>query len=408
MKKVALCLAALAMLCVCAAAAPVQRIHYIKKPLFNIPAIVKSGADFELEVETGGRLTLQGAYLEPVGTPSKRIALKLAPKGGEETLLKYAVTVPADVPEGLYDLSVQFKDNKSDYERVDYQPHAVKVIKEYKNEYNIVQITDIHFNVQDDESEDVNRLSRQLLMDISKFNPEFVIFTGDLGLEPPTYDWDYIYAYEQFLQIMRVPMYMIPGNHEMYYDKTAGHVTDGAEYWTATYGPMYHSFDYGKTHFIGMADYEGWEPKWRTRKNPDSMFFATVLNGVISDSQWKWIQADLEASHARGQECVAYMHIPLEYLQGGRKIGAPPFTAPGPDPDTFASTLTKNGCEYIFVGHNHYNQDEQFGELKERLTIGVGANTPKANGKKGFRVIHIKDGKVTGTETYEIGYEDLK
>jgi len=405
--------AAIAILILSAAAAlgtPVQRVRAIQSPLFNIPAIVKAGDSFKLEIETGGKLTLTGASLEVVNNPAKRFPLKLKQVSSEGTRAVYSATVPATAPEALFDLAAQFSDSSSEYDRTDQQPHAVKVVKKFKTEYDIIQITDIHFNVQDVKGQDFNRLRRWFLKEVSRRNPEFVIFTGDLGLEPPTYDWDYIYGYEQFSQNLTVPVFMVPGNHEMYYDKTPERTIDGAEYWKATYGPMYHSFDYGKTHFIGIADYECWEPKWRTRKSPDAMFHATVLNACISDKEWSWIQDDLKASSARGQSCVAYAHIPIETLQGGRKIGMPPFIGPGPNTDQFVKVLTDSGCTHIFVGHNHYNKEFKFGKLTEFLTIGSGtaSNSKKDYGTQGFSIIHIKDGKVTGTKTVEMSLKDMK
>jgi len=389
-------------------AAPVQRIHAIKMPLLNVPAIVKAGSQFALKIDTGGHLTLETAALEAINTPAKRFPLEIKKVSESGNIKTYSATVSPDTPEALYDLAAQFADSNSEHAHIDYQPHSVKVIKEFKTEYDFIQITDIHFNVQDQKGIDVNRAPRQLLLDAEALKPEFIIFTGDLGLEPPTYDVDYVYGYEQFLQLLRTPVYMVPGNHEMYFDQTGDRTIDGSEYWKATYGPMYHSFDYGRNHFIGMADYEGLAPKWRTRKSPDAMFFATVLNAVMSDEQWKWVKEDLAAAGSRGLSCIAYAHIPIETLQGGKKIGRPAFTVPGPSKEEFVKTLTQNGCSYLFVGHNHLNKINKFGDLTEVLTVGAGASTPLDKNQIGFRSIHVKDGAITDMKMHFISYQDFK
>ncbi len=384
-------------------AAGVQRIHEIKSPLFASPAIVKAGADLTVKIAVPETLSVVEICLNGVDDTSIHNCLKYGEPGREGDLAVFKVKVPVNFTPALYDLAVNFSDNNWDY-----QLHAVKVVKEFKRDFYIVQLTDIHFNCQDFLKKDMNRIRRRLLLEINKLNPEFVMFTGDIGLDPETYKWDYIYGFEEFAGRLRVPMYMIPGNHEQYYLKTNDEEVDGDELWNITYGPKYLSFDYGNLHVIGMNTFD-WPRKWRNRRWKEAAFYGSLFNAEISDEQWKWALADLDSAKARGQGLLAFTHIPIEMLMGGKKLGIlkDTLTVQGPDQDQFAAALAERGCETLFVGHMHYNTVKKFGKLTEILTKGAGAAGGDTN-KWGFQVIHIVDGQVKGYKFHEWGFSDLK
>ena len=390
-------------------AAPVQRIRNIKKPLFNIPAIVKAGDAFELVVAPENGVAPVAAYLYPADSPNGTIALNLETKSEASGLITYAATVATDVPEALYDVSVYFPMPGREDDIWDIQPHAVKVVREFKSTFDFVHLTDIHFNVQDVKGQDMNRI-RRLLQDIAKHKPEFILFTGDLGLNPETYDRDYVYGYEELTRWTPAPIFMVPGNHELYFTDKSEPPIDGLDYWTAAYGPTHSSFDYGNVHFVNINTFD-WPQRWRNRRAQETMFSGTVINAYISPEQWNWLKADLAASAAAGKTCVAASHIPIGTLQGGRSVGIPPKTqkVPGPTVDDFTTLLNNSNCSHIFIGHMHYNEEHPFGALKEELTRSSGISSGGDPGEDwGYRIVHVKDGKVTGWDEYEIGFEDLK
>jgi hypothetical protein len=61
-------------------AAPVQRIRNIKKPLFNVPAIVKAGDAFELVIAPENGVAPVAAQLYPADSPNGLFELKLEKK----------------------------------------------------------------------------------------------------------------------------------------------------------------------------------------------------------------------------------------------------------------------------------------------------------------------------------------
>jgi hypothetical protein len=387
-----------------AAAAPIQRIHQIQSPLLSIPAIVKAGDSFAIKLNLAPDQKLVSARLQSLTDPAKQIELKLAGQSFVDGLAVRTANVPADTPEDTYDLIVALNDATSDT-----QPHAVKVIKQFKEDFDFIQLTDIHFNVQFMPDKDMNLIRRRIMQDITALKPEFVIFTGDLGLDPETYDTDYKYGYEEITKYMQAPMFMIPGNHEQYYLKDDAQEIDGDQYWTAAYGPTHHSFDYGKMHFVGINDFE-FTQRWRERRSKEAAFAGTLINSHLSTEQWAWLQGDLKSSHERGQYCVAYAHIPVENMMGGKTIGSPPKREKldGPTDKQFINLLDSDGCAYIFIGHMHMNVERKFGALTEILTRDAGISKSKTRPKWGYRVIHVKGGQIIGSEIIEIGFEDLE
>jgi len=386
------------------AAAPVQRIHEIQSPLISGPVFVTPGGSFEIKLKLEGKAAA-GAELIAAADAAKTAALALGTAAaGPDGLSVVSASVPAEAAEALYDLKVNFSDGTSDT-----QPHCVKVLKEFKKDFDFVHITDIHFNVDHFEGEgDMNLIRRRLLQDISAQNPEFVVFGGDLGLNPETYDVDYVYGYGEFLNNLTVPMFMVPGNHELYVDDRVNPVIDGLDYWKAAYGPTYRSFDYGVMHVVGINTFD-WDAKFRRRFDEEMVFFGTVINAFIGPEQWNWLKGDLETAAGAGKNIVAFTHIPIQTLQGGRKIGYKnPEKMKGPDTEKFTGLLNQFGVSHVFIGHMHYNEEKDFGGLKQVMTQAAGIAGDDSEVFWGYRVVHVKDGKVAGSEIHEIGFKDLK
>ena len=387
-----------------AAAAPVQRIHQIQKPLFNEPAIVQAGAAFELRLKPDDGQIPEAVELVPVnGDGSATISLTIPSQnveGGEQV---YMVGIPADAPEALYDLKVGFSDGETDT-----QPHAVKVVSAFKDDYIFVHLTDIHFNMGNDPLRNVLRM--KIMDDVTALNPEFVLFSGDLGLNPATYDVDYVFAYESFLEHLGAPVFMTPGNHEMYIDDVDGRAVDGREYWEAAYGPMYHSFDYGPLHVATICTYD-WPPRWRDKREEETVRLKINNLGLIGPEQWEWLQRDFADAASRGQHIIAHTHIPLEFLQGGNRMGLTnPEVVEGPSLQKFTKFLNHYNVSHVFAGHVHFSSERAIGDgTLEVITVGAGHN-PGSGGSHtfGFRILHVVDGVITDMEVREYTLDDVR
>jgi len=385
-----------------AVAEPILRINEIKRPLMSMPEIVKAGDAFNIVLELEDANRAAGARLVPSDGAGEDVSLALSEPKQVEGKLVYSASVPGGTGEKLYDLIVEITGGSSDT-----QPHSVKVVPEFKKDFDFVHLTDIHFNVHVLDGKDMNRIRDRLLSDISKHNPEFVVFSGDLGLNPETYDVDYVYGYEQFIKYLTVPMHMVPGNHELYVDTRSGETIDGAPYWDAAYGPKYHSFDYGKMHGVGINSFD-WEAIYRDRFDEKNIFTGTVINAMIGEEQWEWLKKDISEAAAEGKTIFAFTHIPIKTLQGGRKIGfAPRVEVPGPDFDKFQQLMVRGGVKYLFVGHMHYNSVDDYDGFTQVMTKAAGISGDDIKVFWGYRVVHVKDWKIDGWDIHEIGFKDL-
>lgn len=387
-------------------AAPVQRVNEIQKPLLSVPAIVKAGEAFDLVLKAGAK-EVAGAEMSGTVMDAYRVELHLEKQSAAGDEILYSAAVPADSPDVLYDLTVTFDDGSSDT-----QLHSVKVVKEFKKDFDFVHITDIHFNVRKEGSaEDANKVRLALIEDLAKMDVEFVLFSGDLGLNPETYDEDYMYGYDVFTRQMTLPMFMVPGNHEMYVDNRGEESIDGRPYWDAAYGPTYHSFDYGDMHFVGLNSYD-WPAKLRDRFNPDYLFLGIPINSNIGPRQWKWLKEDMAAASGRGiDEFVFYTHIPNGNLQGGRKLGfAPAINVKGASLEQFTGLLEHYKVGHVFVGHMHYNREKKLGKYTTELwtkAAGNGGGDDADNPSWGFRIVHVRDGKVTGWDMHNRTFAEV-
>ncbi len=406
LSKYFLILVALLFVSAAAFAVPVQRVHEIQKPLLSVPAIVKSGEAFELVLKPGAK-QVAGAELSGTVMKAYRVALTLDRISADEDTVVFSAAIPQDTPDVLYDLKVTFDDGSTDT-----QIHSVKVVKEFKKDYDFVHITDIHFNVEKGgDIEDANKVRLALIKDLAKMNVEFVLFSGDLGLNPETYDRDYIYGYDVFAKQMTLPMFMVPGNHEQYVDNRPDEPIDGRPYWDAAYGPTYNSFDYGDIHFVGLNSFD-WPKKLRDRFNADYVFLGIPINSNIGPKQWKWFKNDMADASKRGfKEFVIYTHIPNKFLQGGRKMGfSPVIKVKGASVAQFTKLLDHYKVGYVFVGHMHYNRIEKLGKYTTEVwtkAAGLGGGKDSDNPSWGFRIVHVRDGRIAGWDMHNRTFSEV-
>jgi hypothetical protein len=385
-----------------ALASPPRMIREIQRPLFSAPAIVKAGSSFDLIMKLDGDRKPAQTTLVAVADSYSVVGVKLTESGEAAEGKLFKAAIPANAPEALYDLRVYFSDGTSDM-----QPHAVKIVKDFKEDYDFVHLTDIHFNDPHFPDRESNLVRIKLMYEIAKVNPEFIIFGGDLGLNPETYDRDFSDGYRLLNEYIKSPIFMEPGNHEQYTDGRTKPVIDGRPYWESVYGPYYQSFNYGKLHFIGLNTFD-WDDQWRDRYDPKLAMTGAAANGCIRPAQFEWLKKDLQAATAAGETPIVFTHVPIAFLQGGKKLGyAPPVKIKGPSPEDFSKLMEEFKVPYVFVGHMHYNYDNN--KLNpvttEIMTEAGGTNTSGVDDPQwGFRIVHVRNGVITGSEVREISY----
>ena len=126
----------------------------------------------------------------------------------------------------------------------------------------------------------------------------FAIMLGDIMFDNP----DYFDSLNDVMAQVGVPVYAVPGNHDLNFDSADDHYS--LETFKRIYGPPYYSFDYGKVHFVVLDDIE-WHGKTEER---DGWY-----RGKLGDRQIEWLHNDLRHV-GREKLVVLCMHIPFMTL----------------------------------------------------------------------------------------------
>lgn len=220
--------------------------------------------------------------------------------------------------------------------------------------------------------------------------PDFVVTVGDHiegygeDYERVEAEWDSVLA---ILRTVGVPVYMTPGNHDIWDDRAQEIYTE------KTGRKPFYSFDYANSHFVILDDsrIESWSS--------------------MGLSQVSWLMRDL--AEADAQNVFVFFHKPLwdQTLRHGK-------------PDNLHEVLVNNGVDAVFCGHYHRYFCGDFGGI-EYNTIGssgadMGATDtqPELRGeffqygivdvtKDGFKLtIHDLDGNVYPREFVTVGLLD--
>ncbi|WP_409250635.1 metallophosphoesterase family protein [Bacillus sp. SCS-153A] len=319
------------------------KVNDIIYPLFGNPAIEKKGETLTVKIDSQGKeaagwgvklkATNHSAFTETYNLPVHSVAIGESYWKDSKKIYDVTVEIPESIPEELYNLEVTY--TAAGQRKSDLQPHAVKVVEEYKKDFEFLHLTDTHVGSprnlgnQDDVSTiDPGRLKeagmwaareedrwvylQKAIKEVNLTNPDFVVVTGDLmyGQMNPQ---EYIYEYEEtyrMLQKLDVPVYLVPGNHD-YYAQDAT-LADGAKYWEQYFGPQYFSFDYGPyAHFIGYNSYD-WHKFDRSGHGTVSV---PTWGGQIREKQLEWVKKDLEnnSKTAKGNQVVGLFshHNPI-------------------------------------------------------------------------------------------------
>ncbi|OFW57892.1 MAG: hypothetical protein A2Y75_11675 [Candidatus Solincola sediminis] len=364
-----------------------RKIEYLIYPTLGYPQIVAAGDEFifefdftrddpgDIQPETveSWRASIASSNGESpfrgdleITTAEKGNSTHWPDGSGREVYEVYRVTakIPDGTPSDLYDLEV-FARVQGD-EIGDSQPNSLSITSQFKEDYKVVQLTDIHvFDIEyatscahDRSLHDAVYL-RKAIEQINLIHPDFVTITGDsiYGQRympedwPPDgertgsseYEYEYLWAYNA-LSALDVPCFMVMGNHDSYNDT----VKDGFQWWTETYGPLFYSFDYGNDHYT-MINTMDWSEYDRTLERGQFYTFARTLQphkwlgqlrsggdefGVpqappaeVYADQLAWIRDDLESNRQAGLRILCCHHDPAQVGSwddadyGGYRIG---------------------------------------------------------------------------------------
>ena len=325
------------------------------------------------------------------------------------------------------------------------------------------------------------RYLQEELQAINLVNPDMVVFTGDSvfaqknwntypkdappfegtrrrGLGVPVRDDTWWY---DELLALNVPVFCVPGNHDGYcwdgHEAEGGLAhDDGLEIWQDLFGPVYHSWDYGDNHFLGVntmdwpkKDADGPDPfplfpdykdrngvnffgyvtnpnKWhgQVRGNGDKWAVGTSPAGsglrwdpgdpAAYDGQLGWIKRDLEANSGKKLRGVFMHHDPLDPIGGdpgmwdnAEQFGITMPAGRGEGSQALVYLMRSNNVAFEASGHAHSDWVGKVGwydgtgdlmainTAAASIPVGNEALISKASAEyAGFRLMTISDGNL--------------
>jgi 3',5'-cyclic AMP phosphodiesterase CpdA len=222
----------------------------------------------------------------------------------------------------------------------------------------------------------------EIFKEIGLIRPPFVIWTGD---EIEGYDDTPAEAdaeYKDFLGLAadaQTPIYGIPGNHEISFDPALQAV------YTRDMGPLYGSFDYDGSHFIGLDS---------TPIESDGK----IHEGTIDPDQLAWLKADLAANQDAANIFVFFHH----YMYG---LQDPDSTKPSDtgfgDPaerDAMHQLFLQYHVRAVFNGHSHMSYHIQKDGIDYYIAGNAGAPmdaAPEDGGYLGYMLVTVVGSNVT-------------
>jgi 3',5'-cyclic AMP phosphodiesterase CpdA len=198
---------------------------------------------------------------------------------------------------------------------------------------------------------EVSPVFTQLIEQINLTSPDLVAITGDLiwghcDRDMAIRQWE---AFDQALDRLVPPCYLVVGNHDIWNDWSA-------ELYTRRYGPMWYSFNHKGAHFIVL-----------NTEVPNK-------SGSIGPEQLEWLADDL-ATHADYKFKYVFLHQPL-WAYGGETPDIVPRTRMDGLYQLWMSQvhplLKQYGVDVVFGGHWHQYLAQKIDGLRYVTTGGGG------------------------------------
>ena len=176
----------------------------------------------------------------------------------------------------------------------------------------------------------VEGVYEQVLSEMMRLRPEFIINVGDM-IEGYTTDTTLLKTqwaeYKQVLKPVTVPIHLVPGNHDILSDIQE-------QVYLKEIGDRYYSFDERGFHFV-VLDVGRWEKSEQ-----------------LPADQINWLIKDLSANSGAVQTFV-FMHKPFWY--NSLAVGKP---------DTLHNLFVRYGVDAVFTGHFHQYFSAEYDGIK--------------------------------------------
>jgi predicted phosphodiesterase len=361
-------------------------------PSTFFPALAKSGDPITAQVRMPANARVKNAALLPDGGTAP-IRLKTEPAvnqtGGQSEFVMRPESAPAP---GLYAIEVAFEGDGTSW--TVNRPRAVWIKEDFGDTFTFAQLTDYH--VGDLRGKkiapkmDFTKLRKRVIDAVAQVKPEFVLLTGDLVYSPGQYKDQYEVFCKEILSGVGAPIFVVPGNHDLM-NITVGTIWNvkGHDYWFKHIGPLYHSFIYGRYHFIGLNTYDRSGDARDVSKIlslADRKAMWAAAQGGIGFQQFDWIQSELQAANKNNRIITVFgHHTPLDDIDGVDSVTQEKMIPP----EKFVKTLQDGGVHNYFYGHKHNNQYDERDALDFTCTGTSGSDLNSDDGW-GFRIVDVK------------------
>lgn len=206
--------------------------------------------------------------------------------------------------------------------------------KEVTPSLKFVQLTDLHVT----QGNDNDQLLRDIVEEINQSDQQFVVVTGDLSNRGSDEELQYVY---DILKKLKVPYYIISGNHETTWSESAGLT------YKKLWGPDRFVFSKGDYLFIGFPC------------GP----YMKMGDGFVKHEDVLWLNQTLKDSLAKGyKKVINFAHYPLDKSVSNYK--------------EVLEVLAKYPTVVSFCGHGHtlkkYNFSGLSGVMGTALTTRDG------------------------------------
>lgn len=234
-------------------------------------------------------------------------------------------------------------------------------------DFTFVQISDTHVGT---DQPAFNARFRKVIEEINALKPDFVIHTGDALTKMTP---DNVQLFKDLCKSLTVPLYVVPGNHDIENIRDAS-ISDGeaaVEKWTRDFG-KHITIEKEDCLFIGL----------------NSCLYNSRLPSDVNQLAW------LKTTFARtqGKRIFIFQHHPL-FIEKPTDPNGDYFAVDEPMRSTLLSYFRANKVKAVLTGHVHRFLESSFFGIDFISTPAVSFSTARDEGLTGYRVFHVyKDG----------------
>ena len=212
------------------------------------------------------------------------------------------------------------------------------------------------------------KVTHRLFEELRLLRPAFVLYTGDIvwgygaGRQELLNDYD---RFRALADTLEVPLYNVPGNHEMVTDRMAIALLEEVGH------DLYGSFDVGGCHFVALNTDEYWR------------------EGRVTGEQLEWLREDLEASRDSDHVFV-FMHRPLfSWFQGDFNPD---------DGEVLQDLFRRYPVRAVFAAHDHFHHAVERDGVRYLTVAGAGSPLyaqPQEGGFAHYVIVSVAGEEVT-------------